>query len=36
MAAHIVGRIQPPPLSPLSATEEAAPATANRHLEEVA
>ena len=36
MAAHIVGRIQPPPLSPLGATEEAAPAAAKPHLEEVA
>jgi dolichol-phosphate mannosyltransferase len=36
MAAHIVGRIQPPPLSPLSATDEAAPAPATRHLEEAA
>jgi len=36
MAAHIVGRIQPPPLSPLGATEEPAPAAGTRHLEEVA
>jgi dolichol-phosphate mannosyltransferase len=34
MAAHIVGRIQPPPLSPLSAVEEAP--SAPRHLEQVA
>jgi dolichol-phosphate mannosyltransferase len=35
MAAHIVGRIQPPPLSPLSAVEGSAP-SAKPHLEEVA
>ncbi len=35
MAAHIVGRIQPPPLSPLSAVEESAQ-SAKPHLEEVA
>jgi dolichol-phosphate mannosyltransferase len=35
MAAHIVGRIQPPPLSPLSADELAAGA-ARRELERVA
>jgi dolichol-phosphate mannosyltransferase len=34
MAAHVVGRIQPPPLSPLSAVEEAP--SAPRHLEQVA
>jgi dolichol-phosphate mannosyltransferase len=34
MAAHIVGRIQPPPLSPLAVEEPAAAATA--HLREVA
>jgi dolichol-phosphate mannosyltransferase len=45
MAAHVVGRIQPPPLSPLSVEDAAAPAglrridaqpTAPRRLEEVA
>ena len=34
MAAHIVGRIQPPPLSPLGL--DTAPATTQRHLKEVA
>lgn len=34
MAAHVVGRIQPPPLSPLGL--ETAPATTQRHLQEVA
>jgi hypothetical protein len=33
MAAHIIGRIQPPPLSPLGVDEE--PAT-TRRLKEVA
>jgi hypothetical protein len=34
MAAHIVGRIQPPPLSPLSSDEEQPAST--RRLREVA
>jgi dolichol-phosphate mannosyltransferase len=34
MAAHLVGRIQPPPLSPLSAQQLAPPATGPRRLEE--